>query len=87
MRKIKITYAKQIISNKETHEKSIAHRFIHFFQDCLQACQEQIEKALAKNLPGNATEMDETPQTPPPAKFASPGQPTTPTDVRDVYVH
>ena len=31
--------------------------------------------------------MDETPQTPPPAKFASPGQPTTPTDVRDVYVH
>lgn len=50
--------------------------------DCLQACQEQIEKALAKNLPTS----QEGAAAVSPSKYETDGQPTTPIDVRDIIL-
>ena len=55
-------------------------------QDCLRSCQEQIERELAKNFtnPQSSSEAqyNNYPATSP--KTAETGQPTTPTDVRDI---
>ncbi len=54
-------------------------------QDCLRACQEQIEQALATNLPqANPSAPSQPPNAVTPTSKCETGHPTTPTDVRDV---
>lgn len=52
------------------------------FQDCLRYCQEQIEQCFANNL----STVQEAPETPTKSDPLN-GQPTTPTDVRDINLY
>ena len=70
--------------------KYFFHNNLTFFycfslQDCLRACQEQIEEALATNLPqANPSAVSQPPTAVTPPSKCETGHPTTPTDVRDI---
>lgn len=62
-------------------------------QDCIEACQEQIEQALAASVvgnassePANASSVSSLPSASN-QKLCANGIPTTPTDIREIYVH
>jgi len=71
---------------RQVHLVHRLQRITSIDADCLRSCQEQIERELAKNFtnPQSSSEAqyNNYPATSP--KTAETGQPTTPTDVRDI---